>query len=426
MKQVHIHPKSGEMVLRTGLFEVQAGIYTIVFTNNADNQNQDAPAVYTNPFSESGDTDRTWIFGASYRDYVIQSRFGDAVVRSVVRQAPSPVTTRSWTPETVPLSDQQVFVQSWHGPVGVADEVTDKDEDYIWDTIDGGFESDVFIDESEVVSLRFTDQHLGGVTSGRIVEPAGLEVNLADPVSPNLGVSISVTGSGGAKATVSLCETTLYLTNGDVLLGACGPMAIDVHSGPVDIALTSDVIATVPTDGAVIVTQITEKKVNLKNTGGKGTVVISRKDGVIEILPGDEVLIEEGLALPSPTPTPVGAPTPLPTGIPTPTPLPTATPVRPATATPTPLPPTPTATQTPAVPSTPTPTPVATSTPAPAPTTTPTPAPTPTPTPPPGGPFDSSIWDSQANAPQNVQGGGALATDGASVFALRGGGNKDF
>lgn len=85
----------------------------------------------------------------------------------------------------------------------------DQDKDYIWDTVDGGFESDafdVFMGESDVNSLRITDQHLDGITFGRVVESAGLEVNVADLTSPNQGVLISVTGSGDAQAIVGLCE----------------------------------------------------------------------------------------------------------------------------------------------------------------------------------------------------------------------------
>ena len=41
----------------------------------------------------------------------------------------------------------------------------DKDKDSIWDGIDGSYENDVFVDESEVDSLRFSDQDLGGVTA---------------------------------------------------------------------------------------------------------------------------------------------------------------------------------------------------------------------------------------------------------------------
>lgn len=448
--QAHLHPKNGETFLRTGFFEVQAGIYTIVFTNNADNENGNAPAIFTNRHLDSGSTDGTWIFGASYRDYVIQSQFGDAVIRSVVRQAPGPVTSVTWTPETASLSHHQVFVQSWHGLVGVADEVFDQDNDYIWDTIDGGFETDVFVDESEVASLRFTGQHLGGTTFGQVVESAGLKINVAESGSPGQGVLISVTGRGDDQATASICETTLNLTNGDVFMASCEPLEIDVHNGPVDIKLDSEVIATVPTNGAAIVTKISQGEITLKNISDEESVAISNNDGVIEVLAGDEVLIENGLGLPSPTPTPVGAPTPSPTAIPTPTPYPTATPILPPTATATSVPPTPTTTPTlaptPTPVGTPTPTPVGTVTPTPAPTptvtptpaltATPTPAPTatptlaptatPTPTPTPEDPFGSSDWDSRANTPSQVKGGGSLATDGAGIFALRGGANTDF
>ena len=338
VRQAHIHPNNGEAFLRTGFFQVQAGIYTIVFGNDADNQNQDAPMVYTNLFTESGGTHGTWVFGSSYRDYLIQSKFGDAVVRSVVRQAPGPATSLAGPLGTASPAHHEVSVLAWHSPVGTADEVFDKDNDYTWDEIDGGFENGEFIDESEVVSTRFTDQHLGGVTFGRVVESVGLTVNVADLASPELGVLVSVTGSGDAQATANFCETDMRLTNGDVFSVTCGPMEIAVHNGPVDIVLNSDITATIPTDGAIVVTKNLGNEVGLENIVDRETLLVSNDDGVVQILAGDDVLIEEGLGLPTPTPTPIGIPTPSPTAIPTPMPFPTATPILPATPVPTLLP----------------------------------------------------------------------------------------
>ena len=168
---------------------------------------------------------------------------------------------------------------------------------------------------------------------------------MADPAHQDLGVLISVTGSGDAQATVSLCETTLHLTNGDVLLATCGPMEIDVHNGPVDIQLNSGIIASVPTSGAVIVTKISGNQVNLRNIDDSAAVIISSQEGTIELAAGDEIVIEDGLGLPSATPTPAGTATPTPTAMPTPPPFPSATSVPAATTTRTPVSPTPTATR---------------------------------------------------------------------------------
>ncbi|MCH8309214.1 MAG: prepilin-type N-terminal cleavage/methylation domain-containing protein [Chloroflexi bacterium] len=88
-------------------------------------------------------------------------------------------------------------------------------------------------------------------------------------------------------------------------------------------------------------------------------------------------------------------PTPTPTGSPTATPTPTAT-----------------ATNTPLPTSTPTPTPTVTNTPLP--TSTPTPTPTP------------SVWVSLDDTPSKVKYGGALATDGTNIYALRGANKKTF
>ncbi|NQW22733.1 MAG: hypothetical protein HQ475_04730 [SAR202 cluster bacterium] len=495
VEKAHIHPGHGETFVRTGLFEVQPGIYTIVFANDVDdhdyydNDDDDRdgkykgppPSVYTKKFSDSGRTDSTWVFGSSYRDYLIQSKFGQVAVKTVVRQVPGPIAALPWTPEKASLSPHQVFVQSWHEPVGIAEIIVDKDSDYIWDTIDGAWEIDAFekgtfVDESDITSKRFTDQHRKGTTYGQVVESGGLIVNVVDVNSDDLGVLITVTGRGTNQATLSVCGSTVYLTNGDALIATCGSTEVDVHSGPIEIVLAGDIVATIPTDGAIKVTKVDSKKVNVKNTDDDELIVITSKKGTVELLAGTEVIVVDGEELPSPTATPIGTATPVPTPTPTTTPFPTATPIAaadtatpvpgstatpvpatatpvpptatpvpgtatpvPATATPVPATATPvpaTATPVPAtatpVPATATPVPAtatpvpATATPVPA-TATPVPATaTATPTPSPSSSLDSSSWTSLDHTPSNVTGGGALTTDGTNIFALRGDGKDDF
>lgn len=450
----HIHPNHGETFVRTGYFEVQPGIYTFIFSNDVDKKHEDGPTVYTKPFSQSGGTEGTWIFGSSYRDYLILTKYGGVAVKSVVRQVPGPIAPLPWTPEKSSLSPHQVLIQSWHEPSGVADIIYDRDNDRIWDTIDGAFENGALVDERLVKSRRFTDQHLGGVTYGSVVESAGLDVNVADLTAPGLGVLITVSGLGTNNATISLCGTRLYLTNGDVFVGTCGSTEVTVHSGPVEIELNKDLTAAVPTAGAAKVTVVARDVVNLENIDDDQPLVISSKDGVIELTAGSAVVVQAGAGLPSPTPTPFGTPNPSPTAVPTPTPFPTATPQLPPTPTPTPVGgqtatpvpiATPAATTTPTLVSTatptptpgptptltpvltatptstpgPTPVPVPTGTPLPTPTPAPTATPAPTPTPVPSFASDSLEFDTEQGKTADV-----IAISG-NIYAIAYSGSGD-
>ena len=378
VRQAHIHPRNGETHFGTGLFEVEPGTYSVVFTNNADNPLNDAPSVYSKPYSYNGSTNGSWIFLPTYRDYLIKSSFGGVTLESVARQVPGPSTSLPWTSDKSSFSTHEVFIRSWHGPVGLPGDAVDKDSDLIWDGIDGGLNDDDFVSEYAIASLRFTNLNIGGVTFGEVIEPAGLQVNVTDPLSPDLGILVSVTGIGGGQSTVNVCETTVLLTNGDVLLATCNSTGFDVHNGPVEIPLLGQFVTTIPTGGSVFIDKLSEREVSVKNIGLIQAMVITGRDESIELLAGDEVILEAGRGLPSPTPSPFGTPTPTPTALPTPTPFPTPTPVPSGTATPVPT-------------ATPTPVPSGTATPVPTATPTPTPGPTPV--------MDVSRGDLRASSP---------------------------
>ena len=160
-------------------------------------------------------------------------------------------------------------------------------------------------------------------------------------------------GGGEGTARLTACGQKLRLTAGDAATVTCGPLTLDVFSGPVDIPLLDDFLAIVPSGVSIQVTVVDSNTVALQN--------LSVSTGNAQVQDGNITVVLEPGALVQLT---NGAPIPLPQATPTPTPLPTATP------TPTPVPP---------------PTPTLVPTPTPTVVPTPLPGPTPTPTPPPGG-----------------------------------------
>ncbi len=304
----------------------------------------------------------------------------------MVRQVPGALepSPLPWSPESISWVKNLVYIESFREPLGLADVLVDKDNDFIFDTVDGGWVNGALIDESSVKSKRFTDQHRGGTTYGLIVNSAGLTVNVQDLNNPAEGVLISVTGRGDNRAELNVCDTALFVTNGDSVKVTCGSLILDVIQGPVEVPLFDGLLVEVPSKASTKVEKVTSSKFTvrtLKKKGPKDVKITNKAQINYTLAEGAEVAVEKGVALAAPTPTPgvpaTATPTPTasPTAVPTPivTPVSTATPA-PATATPTPVP-----TGMPT--STPTPTPVPPATPTPAPTPTPTATPTPMPTP---------------------------------------------
>ncbi len=428
--EVHVHPYHGEASLQTGLFKVDSGLYTIIFSNGGGGPEN--PTMKTQAFAPSGTIADTWIFAASHRDYLVRSDVGNLGLTSVVRQIPGPQGPLPWSPKSVSLVPNLVVIKSWSEPVDSSGFVLDQDSDGIWDVVDGRFSAGAFIDDSLTASKFFTDQHRQGVTFGEVVQPAGMDIYIQDLDEPGKGVVISATGSSTNPASLKMCGVSgilMSLTIGDVAKATCGSLTLDVHKGPVDVQLFTNVVATVPTSGSAKVTAVSANEYTIQNTGATEGVTVFGENSSIVVAAGESLTVNENeplpTATPTPTPDPADTPTPVPTNTLTPVPTDTPTPV--PTDTPTPVPtntPTPVPTDTPTPVPTNTPTPVPTDTPTPVPTATPTPAPTATPTP--GPTHDGSQWSIRADTPKKVKAGGSFVTDGTNIFAFRGGDKDDF
>ena len=406
--RAHTHAHHSPSFVTTGFFEVDAGLYTIVYWNDDKEHGKDGEFtvvskdfVAPGPDDSAGVSQSTGFFASVYRDYVIRAESGDISLKAVIRQIPGPADNAfgAWASDNIAWSKNLVLIQSFGEPVSIAPVIVDQDDDGIYDEVDG---------EPNVESAGFTDVPLGGVTFGTVTEPRDVEVRIKDLNDPALGVLIWLTGRGDAVATVDTCnDSTLLLSIGDVVKETCGSLIVEVIQGPIEIPLAGDFVAEVPSGAIVKVSPVTNSISGIENLPeSDASLTITSQDTAVQIEPGASVTVQDGLppptpgptAIPTPTPTlpppftPTPAPTPtlLPTPDVTPTPVPTATPI-PATATPVPPTPTPvpaptatpgpTPTPTPVPVPTPTPVPVSTPTPVPAPTSTPVPAPTPTPVP---------------------------------------------
>ena len=110
-----------------------------------------------------------------------------------------------------------------------------------------------FIDESDVDSGRFTDQHLDGTTHGVIVDDGGLHVAANDHVD---GILVTTSGTGG-PARLELCREpvwTLELQAGDAGIGTCGSLTWTSTAGGATVQLDGWTV-TVPAGGTVTLTQ---------------------------------------------------------------------------------------------------------------------------------------------------------------------------
>jgi len=391
--RAHVHPHHGDSSVSTGFFEVDTGVYTIIYWNDdMDHSGGGDPkfTVVSNPFVAPGDdgsdfSNSTGIYASVYRDYVIHAESGQIRLKAVVRQVPGPTENSfgGWATDNIAWSKNLVLIQSWGEPGDLSPVIVDLDEDGILDAVDGQFVDGEFVDESTVVSNNFTDQHLGGVTSGEIKNRAGIDLHVRDLNDPNEGLLIWATGSGAGKAAVILdvCGSLLTFTVGAVTKAECGSTVLSVIQGPVEVRLSEVFTATIPGGATAKITEVTPTVFGIENLPGSKAIVVVEGDGIsVNLEAGSSVTVQDGLppptpgptVTPTPTPTPGPTYTPLPTVTPTPLPTPDVTPTPTATATPTPIP-APTATPTP----TPGPTPTPTTVPAPTPTPTPTPMPAP-------------------------------------------------
>ena len=334
----HTHAHDGSSFVTTGFFEVDTGLYTIVYWNDDKEHGGDGKfTVVSNPFvapgpdATTGFSQSTGFFASVYRDYVIRAESGDISLKAVVRQVPGPADNAfgAWASNNIAWSKNLVLIQSWAEPVGLVSVIVDQDEDGIYAEVDV---------QPNVMSDDFTDVPRGGATFGTVSEPKDVEVRVKDLNDPAQGVLIWVTGQGNAVATVNTCINTIFLlTIGDVVKETCGSLILEVVQGPIEIPLAGDFVAVAPSGAIVKVSPVTSSISGIENLPeSEASLTITSLGTAVEVEPGASVTVQDGL--PPPTPGPTAIPTPTPTLLPpfTPTPVPTPTPQPTPDVTPTP------------------------------------------------------------------------------------------
>ena len=265
----------GTDFLTTGLFDVDTGLYSIVYFNNTDAA--DGFTAKTKPFTASGDPKDTWIYGSAYKDYVVQADATKVKLRAVIRQIPGPtvVSLDPWATVNIDFAQRFVVIQSWAEPTDVATFKLDTDDDGILDSVDV---------EPLIESEVFTDVPQGGNTSGSIAGSAGLIVNVRDLNDPDQGVLIWTTGQGDGRARLTICDTdptVLLLDLGDVVKATCGSLIVEVFEadpnyangvlleGVVEVLLTPDHTARLPAGAKVKISLGTLGSFTVENLPGE-------------------------------------------------------------------------------------------------------------------------------------------------------------
>ena len=103
-----------EAFVRTGFLDADTGPFTIVFFNDS------LDSMIADPFAAKGEKEKTWIYIAAYKDYLIDVVVDKVGLKRVVRQVPRPTEPPglSWSSTNINWIENLVFVQSWE-PYGV-------------------------------------------------------------------------------------------------------------------------------------------------------------------------------------------------------------------------------------------------------------------------------------------------------------------
>ena len=104
-----VSEKSRKPFVQTDFFEVDRGLYTIVFFNRSNK------TMIAEPFAATGNDEDTWIYIPAFRDYVVDSSVGNVGLKAVIRQVPGPVEPPGlpWTTSTISWIRNRVSIQSW-------------------------------------------------------------------------------------------------------------------------------------------------------------------------------------------------------------------------------------------------------------------------------------------------------------------------
>ncbi|HEU0022610.1 MAG TPA: hypothetical protein VFR55_13195 [Dehalococcoidia bacterium] len=201
-----------------------------------------------------------------------------------------PRTSSATLSDTFTLSQSVVQKGSSQGTRSDGGSSGDTDGDQIWGGIDGRLVDGQFIDERNVFTNQFSDQHLGGSTFGQISNLGGLIVELTKSGGPATGLRALVSGPG-ETATLVLCADQIHLnlTAGDTVLITCGSLTVSVFTGQAEIDLGPMLAVTVSSGATTRVTDLGNGRFAAENPGASGLVTAVENGILIYIGPGERV-----------------------------------------------------------------------------------------------------------------------------------------
>jgi hypothetical protein len=198
-------------------------------------------------------------------------RFSSATLNNAGQVAALLETSSTRSPEMVAL---------WGAPADPGD------ADGIDAPVDGRFTSS-FIDESDVFTSAFTDQHRGGSSFGSIVDRGGLLVLARDAIDPARGLNVLAAAGGTGTATVAACGMDVNLTEDDSVVITCGSLTIEVLVGPVEIVLAPGLVLTVAEGGTARVEDLDAGDFAITNVGAYGILEVTGGGMTARVAPGE-------------------------------------------------------------------------------------------------------------------------------------------
>ncbi|OEU58326.1 MAG: hypothetical protein BA871_13710 [Desulfuromonadales bacterium C00003096] len=167
------------------------------------------------------------------------------------------------------------------GGVGRFTPLPDSDADGIPDPID-------------TAPAVFSNDYNDGTTLGTILERGDRELSFVELPNPE-GVRILASCGGGpdpARITASCAlPVTVELDACEEVTLTCGSANVRVHVGPVEVELSEDIVATVPSGTEMTVYEHTEDGFEIENSGEEGTITIDYQGEIIELAPGSSTHI---------------------------------------------------------------------------------------------------------------------------------------
>jgi hypothetical protein len=130
-------------------------------------------------------------------------------------------------------------------------------------------------DDIDTGDGTFSDSTGFPLTSGAILDAAGLTVTVADAPAPD-GVTITVTGTATESASFSICGFHLQLGAGSGVTLTCGSVKVEVISGAAVIELRDGIaVVSIPSGVTARVSDAGERIYVVENLGAGDVVVVT-------------------------------------------------------------------------------------------------------------------------------------------------------